>query len=199
MVTRYLYLARHGDADPFGELTETGHQQARLLGQRLAHLPIDAVWHSPLPRAAASAAELAGQLAAGTPVAAAEELIDHIPYVPSPEETPASWVPFFDGYDAEEADAGNRLAQRLTARFATAPEHDDVREVLITHAFQIAWLLRDALAAPPTRWFGLPVANAALTVIEYRPAVPPSIMMLNEMNHLPAELRWTGFSAAPRP
>ena len=199
MATRYLYLARHGDADPFGELTETGYQQARLLGQRLAHLPIDAVWHSPLPRAAASAAELAGQLATGTPVAAAEELIDHIPYVPSPEETPASWVPFFDGYDAEEADAGNRLAQRLTARFANAPEHDDVREVLITHAFQIAWLLRDALAAPPTRWFGLPVANTALTVIEYRPAVPPSITTLNEMSHLPGALRWTGFSAAPRP
>ncbi|WP_147917007.1 histidine phosphatase family protein [Ruania zhangjianzhongii] len=199
MATRYLYLARHGSADPFGELTETGHQQAQLLGRRLAHLPIDAVWHSPLPRAEASAVELAGQLATGTPVAAAEELIDHIPYVPSPEETPAAWVPFFDGYDAEEAEAGNRIAQRLTARFATAPEHDDVREVLITHAFQIAWLLRDALAAPPTRWFGLPVANAALTVIEYRPAVPPSISMMNEMSHLPAELRWTGFSAAPRP
>lgn len=199
MTTRYLYLARHGDADPFGQLTETGYQQARLLGRRLAHLPIDAVWHSPLPRAVASAGELAAQLTPDTLVREAAELIDHVPYVPPPEETPPPWVPFFDGYDAEEADAGNRIAQRLTARFATAPEHDDVHEVLITHAFQIAWLLRDSLAAPPTRWLGLPVANAALTVIEYRPAVPPSLTMLNEMSHLPAEYRWTGFSAAPRP
>lgn len=199
MATRYLYLARHGNADPFGELTDTGHEQARLLGRRLAHLPIDAVWHSPLPRAVASSRELAAQLATGTPVAEAAELIDHVPYVPSLEETPASWVPFFDGYDAEEAAAGNRIAQSLTARFATAPEHGDVREVLITHAFQIAWLLRDAWAAPQARWFGLPVANAALTVIEYRPAVPPNIVMVNEMSHLPPELRWTGFPDAPRP
>ena len=200
MATRYLYLARHGDADAFGELTDTGREQSRLLGRRLAHLPINAVWHSPLPRAVASAGELTAQLSAGIPVGEAGELIDHVPYVPTPEETPAPWVPFFDGYDAEEADAGNRIAQRLTARFATAPEEDDdVREVLLTHAFQIAWLLRDALAAPPTRWFGLPVANAALTVIEYRSTVPPTIVMVNEMSHLPPELRWTGFAAAPRP
>lgn len=37
---------------------DTGREQARLLGQRLAHLPIDAVWHSPLPRAADSAQQL---------------------------------------------------------------------------------------------------------------------------------------------
>ena len=47
--TRHLYLSRHGEADPFGELTVTGRAQARLLGERLALLPIDAVWHSPPP------------------------------------------------------------------------------------------------------------------------------------------------------
>ena len=199
MATRYLYLARHGEADPFGELTEAGYEQARLLGRRLAHLPIDAVWHSPLPRAAASAQALADQLDPPPATAAAEELIDHIPYVPPAAQTPAPWLPFFDGYDEQDAAAGHRIAQRLTARFATAPEHDDVHEVLITHAYPIAWLIRDALAAPAARWLGLASANAALTVIEYRPAVPPSIVMLNEMSHLPADLRWTGFPAAPRP
>lgn len=48
-MTRYVYLARHGEADPFGEITDTGREQAALLGRRLAHLPIGAVWHSPLP------------------------------------------------------------------------------------------------------------------------------------------------------
>lgn len=42
-------------------VTDTGRQQARLLGQRLSNAPIDVVWHSPLPRAAASAQELATQ------------------------------------------------------------------------------------------------------------------------------------------
>ncbi|OXM64661.1 MULTISPECIES: histidine phosphatase family protein [Amycolatopsis] len=200
MATRYLYIARHGDADAFGNLTDTGRRQARLLGRRLAHRPIDAVWHSPLPRAADSARELNIFLSGSAPVGEAAELIDHVPYVPAPEETPPSWVPFFDGYDADEAAAGHKIAQSLTARFATAPDQDDdVHEVLITHAYPIAWLVRHALAAPAVRWLGLSSANAALTVIENRPKLPPSVVMFNEMSHLPPDLRWTGFPTTPRP
>ena len=81
MGTRHLYVARHGEADAFGMLTDTGRRQAALLGERLAHLPVDAVWHSPLPRAVASAHELARHLP-GVPVAEAAELVDHVPYVP---------------------------------------------------------------------------------------------------------------------
>lgn len=200
MATRYLYIARHGEADAFGNLTDTGREQARLLGKRLAHLPITAVWHSPLPRAAASAAELDLFLDGSTQVAEAPELIDHVPYVPTPQETPPSWLPFFDGYDTAEAAAGHQTAQTLTARFATAPDNDeDIHEVLITHAYPIAWLIRDALDAPPVRWLALSSANAALTVIEHRPGGLPSIPMHNDMSHLPPNLRWTGFPTAPRP
>jgi serine/threonine-protein phosphatase PGAM5 len=55
MPERLLYLARHGEAGPDGELTETGRQQASLLGQRLAGARLDAVFHGPLPRAVATA------------------------------------------------------------------------------------------------------------------------------------------------
>ena len=196
MGMRRLYIARHGEADPFGELTPTGLQQADLLGERLARHRIDAVWHSPLARAAASAQQIARHLQPGTPVAEAAELVDTIPYVPSPAETPAAWVPFFDGDGAEAADAGHAIAARLTDRFATAPAPDagDVHEVLITHAYPIAWLVRDALDAPAVRWLGLNSANTALTVIEYRPALPAEVVMVNDMSHLPPHLRWTGFS-----
>jgi serine/threonine-protein phosphatase PGAM5 len=68
MVTRRLYLARHGAADAFGELTETGLRQAQLLGRRLADTPIDVIWHSPLPRAAASAHAVATHLPRRRPV-----------------------------------------------------------------------------------------------------------------------------------
>ena len=203
MLTRHLYIARHGEADPFGELTATGREQAGLLGERLAHLPIDAVWHSPLPRAASSAHEVARHLPPHTPVTEAAELIDHIPYVPTPAETPRSWVPFFDGYDAAEADAGHRIAESLIARFATTPDPAaqgaDTHEVLLTHAYPIAWLVRAALDAPAPRWLGLNSANTALTVIEYRPGLPPGILMFNDMSHLPAHLRWTGFPESIRP
>ena len=199
MATRYLYIARHGDADAFGRLTDTGREQARLLGKRLAHLPLTAVWHSPLPRAAATARELDLFLGGNPRVGEAAELIDHVPYVPAPEETPRPWVPFFDGYDAGEAAEGDKIAQSLTARFTVPPDGaDDVHEALITHAYPVAWLVRDALAAPPVRWLGLNSANTALTVIEYRPGQPPSIVMFNDMSHLPPELRWTGFPEAMR-
>lgn len=200
MATRYLYLARHGHADALGRLTETGREQARLLGRRLAHLPIDAVWHSPLPRAAISAAELNVFLRRNTPVGEARELIDHIPYVPSAEETPPAWLRFFEGWDPADAAAGHQIARSLTARFAKAPDQDaDIHEVLITHAYPIAWLLRDALDAPPERWLGLSSADAALTVIEYRAGSAPNVAMFNDLSHLPRELRWTGFPPAPRP
>ncbi|GLZ78541.1 phosphoglycerate mutase [Actinorhabdospora filicis] len=199
MATRYLYIARHGAADAFGELTGTGREQARLLGKRLAPLPITAVWHSPLPRAAATARELDLFLGGSPRLAEAPELIDHVPYVPPIGDTPPSWVPFFDGYDAAEAAAGNSTARALTARFATPPDgEDDTHEVLITHAYPIAWLVRDALDAPPVQWLGLSSANTALTVIEHRPATPPSIAMFNDMSHLPPQLRWTGFPDATR-
>lgn len=209
MATRYLYIARHGDADAFGALTDIGREQARLLGRRLAHLPIDAVWHSPLPRAADSARELNIFLSGNVTVREAPELIDHVPYVPPREETPPGWVPFFDGFDADEADAGLAIAQSLIARFGRALARDDgdgeiddghdSHEVLITHAYQIAWLLRAAMDAPPARWLGLNSANTALTEIVHRPQLPPTIVMFNDMGHLPTELHWTGFPDAPRP
>ena len=55
MSIRHLYIVRHGAATPFGELTDIGRRQSELVGERLARLPIQTVWHSPLPRAAQSA------------------------------------------------------------------------------------------------------------------------------------------------
>lgn len=208
MTTRYLYVARHGMADAFGELTDAGRRQASLLGERLAGVPVDAVWHSPLPRAAASAHELARHLP-NVPVAEAAELVDHVPYVPSAAETPRSWAGFFDGYDDTEAASGQQVAATLVARFArtskkaagTNPDTPGgTHEVLVTHAYPIAWLVRHALDAPSSRWLSLSSsANTALTVIEYRGDLPSTIVMFNDMSHLPTDLRWTGFPAGVRP
>ena len=204
MTTRRLYLARHGAADVFGELTDIGRRQAALLGERLAGVPVDAVWHSPLPRAVASAHELARRLP-DVPVTEAAELVDHVPYVPTAAEMPPAWAGFFDGYDDTEAASGHRLAEALVARFAKVPDAtgegdpSGTHEVLVTHAYPIAWLVRHALGAPPSRWLGLNSANAALTVIECRDGLPPALVMFNDMSHLPPGLRWTGFPEGVRP
>jgi probable phosphoglycerate mutase len=47
--------------------------------------------------------------------------------------------------------------------------------------------------APAWRWTGLNPGNAALTVIRYAPDRPAGVLVLNDMSHLPEDLRWTGF------
>jgi broad specificity phosphatase PhoE len=50
IMTRYLYLTRHGEATPDESgLTENGRRQAALLGERLRDVPLSAVHHGPLP------------------------------------------------------------------------------------------------------------------------------------------------------
>lgn len=200
MTTRYLYLARHGEANAFGQPTDIGLQQAALLGNRLASVPVDVVWHSPLPRATATALEL-GRHLPNVPVIESPELVDHVPYVPSAAETPESWAGFFDGYDETEAASGKKLAEELVARFAKVSDEStrDTHEVLVTHSYPIAWLVRHALDAPPSRWLGLNSSNTALTLIEYRTGLPPTVVMFNDMSHLPHDLRWTGFPDGIRP
>lgn len=196
MAARTIYLVRHGAADAWGQLTDEGRAQSRLIGQRLAQLPIDVVWHSPLPRAVESARILAAAMPRVL-VDEAAELVDNVPFVPDREELSPSWMGFFDGYDRSEADAGRRTADSLAKRFgrpntrAQRPTH----EVAVTHAYPIAWMVRDALSAPPARWMSLAgVANTGLTVIEHTDGEPPGVVMVNDMSHLPAELRWTGFT-----
>lgn len=200
MASRTLYLVRHGEADALGHLTDGGARQSGFIGSRLAGLPIDVVWHSPLPRAAACATAMAAHLP-GVLVDEAAELVDHVPFVPDGPGVPPSWLGFFDGYGPDEVAAGHHAATALTTRFAGThePGKRPTHEVLVTHAYPIAWLVREGLAAPPAQWMALAgVANASLTVLEYTDGGPPTVVVFNDQGHLPAELRWTGF-AGPRP
>ncbi|MFC4134651.1 histidine phosphatase family protein [Hamadaea flava] len=127
----------------------------------------------------------------------------HRPYAIRPQprrNAPRTGAGFFDGYDATEAASGRRLAESLTARFATAPRPSlDTHEDLVTHAHPIAWLVRYALDAPPTRWLDLNSANTALTLIEYRTALPQPSSHSTTKATLPPDLRWTGFPSTAGP
>jgi broad specificity phosphatase PhoE len=199
--TRYLYLVRHAEASrDEGKLTEAGRRQAALLGQRLRDVParVTAVHHGPLPRAEQTARLIADELDVPTHVSDAAD--DYVPYVPDRDELPPGWADFplrfLAGPTAGDRDRGPALAHQALNLF-TGPVRgtEDRHEVVVTHNFLVAWLVRDAMHAPEWRWLGLNFGNAALTVIRYAPERPASVLVTNDMRHLPADLRWTGFPA----
>lgn len=187
MAVRTLWVARHGAADTWGNLLPAGEEQCALLARRLSAVPLDAIWHSPLSRAVDSAAIIAVVFPEAF-ADAASELIDHVPYVPSPDERTHASAGFFDGYSDEEAADGRTTAQALINRFARAPGpgRRSTHELLVTHAYPVAWLVRDALGAPPLAWLSLmQIANTGLTVIQYPDDEPPSVLCVNDHSHLP--------------
>ncbi len=201
---RHLYLARHGEATADeSELTEAGRRQAALLGERLRGVPLSAIHHGPLPRAEQTA-RLVGERLDGVPLHRCEAAGDYIPYMPVRDELPAdsaeSTLQRLARFPADEREGGPALARAALERFTgPVPGAEPRHELLVTHNFLIGWLVRDALDAPPWRWLGLNHGNAALTVIRYAPGRPASLVFFNDMRHLPAELRWSGFPAELTP
>ncbi|MGW1774192.1 histidine phosphatase family protein [Streptomyces sp. NPDC002104] len=198
--TRYLYLVRHGEAaSEESGLTESGRRQAVLLGRRLRDVPLAAVHHGPLPRAEQTARLIGDQLE-DVPLHVSDVAGDYVPHLPARDELPADcadlFLRFLAGTTEEEQEHGGALARQALDRFTGPVEGDvDRHELVVTHNFLVAWLVRDAMDAPHWRWLGLNHANAALTVIRYAPGRPASVLVSNDMRHLPAELRWTGFPA----
>jgi probable phosphoglycerate mutase len=198
--TRYLYLARHGEALPDESgLTQAGREQATLLGRRLRDIPFTAVHHGPLPRAAQTARLIHGQLK-NVPLLVSDVAGDYVPYVPPRNELPPESADYYLRFLADTNDherkQGAALALQALDQFTGPVDGEaDRHELVVTHNFLVAWLVRDAMHAPKWRWLGLNHGNAALTIIRYAPGRAASVLVSNDMRHLPTELRWTGFPA----
>jgi len=191
-VTHYIYLVRHGehqDADQGvadGPLSPRGRRQAEALADRLSGLPLSAVWHSPLERAAETARAVADRLPAVDPQPSAL-LFDCVP-TGMTEETPAVYEPFFGSVTEEEIDAGRAQMNDAINAFLVRKQ-GDVHEVLITHNFVIAWFVREVLQMPEWRWMTLNQAHCGLTVISQKPGRPWTLLTHNDLAHLPFELQ----------
>ncbi|ADJ50382.1 phosphoglycerate mutase [Amycolatopsis mediterranei S699] len=193
LTTRYLFLTRHGEATPNGTLTEAGCRQAVLLGRRLRDVPVTSIHHGPLPRATQTAHLIADQLP-GVPIHIDKAADDFVPYTPKREELPETSGDLLLAFTRQFPPADEELAAEAERRFSgPVPGTEPRYEVLVTHNFLVGWLVRASQDAPPWRWLTLTHANAGLTVIRYSPGRPAALLTYNDLSHLPAELRWTGF------
>lgn len=191
-MTHYIYLVRHGEhqdaehglAD--GPLSPRGQRQAELIADRLGGLPLDAVWHSPLLRAAETARAIAGRLPSVDPKPT-PLLFDCVP-TGMTEETPAVFEPFFGSVTDAEIEAGGAQMADAVNEFLVR-KTGEVHEVLITHNFVISWFVREVLGAPEWRWMTLNQAHCALTVIAQKQGRPWTLLTHNDTGHLPVELR----------
>ncbi|WP_295780128.1 histidine phosphatase family protein [uncultured Microbacterium sp.] len=191
-MTHYIYLVRHGEHQDAehgltdGPLSPRGQRQAALLADRLSGLPLDAVWHSPLERAAQTARAVADRLPSVSPESSAL-LFDCVPTGMTPE-TPAAYEPFFGSVTEAEIDAGRAQMADATAEFL-ARKTGEVHELVITHNFVISWFVREVLQAPEWRWMTINQAYCGLTVIAQKKGRPWTLLSHNDLAHLPVELR----------
>lgn len=196
-----LYLARHAEPDEHGAgLTAIGSLQAGHLGRRLAPLPVGRITHGPLPRAAETARVVSDQFEQSPSLFEVDAAGDYVPCMPSREEIPAAWadsvMSFLGGVSEDEASHGAALSvEAIDLLAGPAIDGRAPVEVVITHAFTIGWLVRHALDAPAWRWFPPSQCHAGLTIIRYEVDAPPTVVVANDMAHLPADLQWTGFPA----
>jgi broad specificity phosphatase PhoE len=193
---RTIYLARHGEAS--GSLTEAGREQALCLGKRLASTPLTEVFHSPVKRAAETAALVCSALD-NVPVSVSPLVADYLPYAPSAAELAPEFasvaLAHVADYSTQQHELGPDLAKRALAEFTAPVPRSDL---IITHSQIVCWFVRAALGAPASRWLGINAANAALTIIQYRQGWPPNLVTFNDLSHLPPSLRWTGAPAERR-
>jgi serine/threonine-protein phosphatase PGAM5 len=191
-MSHYLYLVRHGEHQDAehglrdGRLSERGKRQARLIADRLGGVPFDAVHHSPL-EAASSTAEIMHERLTAVDPAPSTLLFDCVPSGPT-SDMPAAYRKFYGSITEEEIVAGQAQMGDALAEWFT-PSMEDRHDLLITHNAVIAWFVREAFSAPEWRWMGINVAHTSLTIIRIRSAKPAEVVVLNDLAHLPVELR----------
>ncbi len=190
MARTELYLVRHGEQDaaaghsPGGGLSPLGRAQADRLGRRLRTVPFAAIHHSPLARAAETAAIVAGHLP-GVPAHGCDHVADRTPVPHDFALYPDRWHAWLRNVPAGERDDDAVALRAAVDHFGrTGPE--DRHELLITHNFVIGWFVRHVLDAPVWRWIGLNHVNCGLTVVRWDADRPPMLVSYNDTGHLTA-------------
>jgi serine/threonine-protein phosphatase PGAM5 len=193
---RYVYLIRHGmydnDAktdDRVGNgLNALGHEQARLVGERLATLPVkmSSLVSSNYTRARDTADDI-GRVLGMTPE---RDSLLH-------ECTPmADRADFMKNHKPEEIALCESNLQAAWAKYVRPSPDADAHDVLVCHGNVIRWFVSKALGMDTKRWSAMDIGNASLTVIAVRADGSTKLILYSDVGHIPVDKQtWTGRGA----
>jgi serine/threonine-protein phosphatase PGAM5 len=194
----YVCLIRHGIYDPdtsrnaddvvTNGLNALGHEQARLIGARLAALPVRpaSLVTSNYRRARETAEDIGGLLGK-------EPVLDTLIHECSPASDRADYM---KRYAAEEIAACDSNLARAWAKYMVPSPDADRHDVLVCHGNVIRWFVSRALAGDPRRWPWMEIANGSLTILAVRPDGTTRLVCFSDVGHLPVPKQtWTGKGA----
>ena len=194
----YIYLIRHGiydpDPDPNADdvvtngLNPLGHDQAKLVGARLASLPIrPATLVCSNYRRARETAEDIGALLAIKPA------IDTLIHECTPTSDRADLM---KGHAAEDFAAADSNLSRAWAKYMVATPDADRHDILVCHGNVIRWFVSHAVNGDPRRWPWMEIANGSLTILAVRPDGTTRLVCFSDVGHLPLPKQtWSGRGA----
>ena len=190
---RYVYLIRHGMYDRVDSLDDRvanganalGHEQARLLGKRLADLPVKPriLVSSDLTRAR----ETADDIGAILHMSAERDTL-------LAECTPSSSRPGFDQeHDAAEMALCQENLEAAWAKYFHPSPERDAHDIVVCHGNVIRWFVSRAIGNDVRHWTSLDIGNASLTIIAVRADGTTRLVMYSDVGHIPLEKQtWVG-------
>jgi probable phosphoglycerate mutase len=192
MAQRFLYLVRHGQyarddtlpGDPDGSLTALGREQAALVAERLAALPVAAIHHSDLRRATETAAIIATRLPGAT-LRPSPLLRERVPAIPTGFEPLFAHIP-----PDRVAQDGPRADEAFAAYFAPLlGDAADRHEIIVSHGNLICFLACRVLGAPRDAWLHADMQLCAVCEVIVGGSRRIALERLNDVAHLPLHLR----------
>ena len=192
----YLVLIRHGlyDRDTTADdvtgngLNALGHEQAHLVGARLAALPIHAgsLVASNYRRARETAQDI-GQEMRRTPT------LDTLIH----ECSPASDRPdYMKSHAMDEMAACDSNLTRAWARYMVPSPEADRHDILVCHGNVIRWFVSRTVGGDPRRWWSMEIGNGSMTILAVRPDGTVRLVSFSDVGHLPlSKQTWTGKGA----
>ncbi len=196
--THHLYLIRHGMYDNDSTVTDDskgnrlnalGHEQATLVGRRIAGLPVHvrSFVASPYLRALETAQDM-GREMNRTPV------VDTLLHECTPRfESRPNYRRIAS--DEEMLACEANLEAAFTKYFVPTPEADTY-DVLVAHGNVIRWLLCKSLGLDPLLWRRFTIGNCSITAFAVSPDGVIRLATYSDTGHIPVEKQsWTGKGA----